>query len=172
MNRPTSTIFDATALRGAASCLAVAGLATLAGCNKGQPEPAPASVAALSSVEVKPQVSAQVLAVHVKEGQFVQRGQALWPGAYVTVKMALQTLPDAIVVPQAAIVQGARGTVVFTAGPGNLALIRPVKVLASAGTEAVVTGLRPGERIVLDGRQNVRSSRPLIERAAEPGRAG
>ena len=123
-------------------------------------------------MEVKPQVSAQVLAVHVKEGQFVQRGQALWPGAYVTVKMALQTLPDAIVVPQAAIVQGARGTVVFTAGPGNLALIRPVKVLASAGTEAVVTGLRPGERIVLDGRQNVRPGRPLIERAAEPGRAG
>ena len=106
------------------------------------------------------------------KAQFSNADQALWPGAYVTVKMALQTLPDAIVVPQAAIVQGARGTAVFAAGPGNLAVIRPVKVLASAGTDAVVSGLRPGERIVLDGRQNVRPGTPLIERAAEPGRGG
>ncbi len=101
---------------------------------------------------------------------FGNKDQALWPGAYVTVKMALQTLPDVIVVPQAAIVQGARGTAVFVAGPGNLALIRPVKILASAGTEAVVSGLKPGERVVLDGRQNVRPGTPLIERAADAGR--
>jgi RND family efflux transporter MFP subunit len=101
---------------------------------------------------------------------FSNKDQALWPGAYVSVKMALQTLPDAIVVPLAAIVQGARGTAVFVAGPGNVAAIRPVKVLTSAGTEAVVSGLKPGERIVLDGRQNVRPGTPLIERAAEAGR--
>lgn len=104
------------------------------------------------------------------KAQFGNADQALWPGAYVTVKMALQTLPDAIVVPQAAIVQGARGTVVFVAGPGNVAVIRPVKVLASAGTDAVVSGLQPGERVVLDGRQNVRPGVTLIERAAEAGR--
>jgi RND family efflux transporter MFP subunit len=101
---------------------------------------------------------------------FANKDQALWPGAYVTVKMALQNLPDAIVVPQAAIVQGARGTSVFVAGPGNVAAIRPVKVLAAAGPEAVVSGLRAGERVVLDGRQNVRPGSPLIERPAEPGR--
>ena len=107
---------------------------------------------------------------------FANKDQALWPGAYVTVKMALQTLPGAIVVPQAAIVQGARGTAVFVAGPGDVAAIRPVKVLASAGTEAVVSGLKAGERIVLDGRQNVRPGsqlveRVLVERAAGAGRA-
>jgi RND family efflux transporter MFP subunit len=101
---------------------------------------------------------------------FANQDQALWPGAYVTVNMALQTLPGAIVVPQATIVQGARGTLVFVAGPGNLALARPVKILASAGTEAVVSGVTAGERIVLDGRQNVRPGMPLIERAAEAGR--
>ena len=36
------------------------------------------TVTSLSSVDVKSQVSAQVLAVHVKEGQFVQRGQPLF----------------------------------------------------------------------------------------------
>ena len=103
---------------------------------------------------------------------FANKDQALWPGAYVTVKMALQTLPGAIVVPQAAIVQGARGTAVFVAGPGDVAAIRPVKVLASAGTEAVVSGLNAGERIVLDGRQNVRPGSLLMERAAGSGGRG
>ncbi len=102
---------------------------------------------------------------------FANTDQALWPGAYVTVKMALQNLPDAIVVPQAAIVQGARGTAVFVAGPGNVAAIRPVKVLTAAGTDAVVSGLMAGERVVLDGRQNVRPGSQLVERSAEPGRS-
>ena len=102
---------------------------------------------------------------------FANTDQALWPGAYVTVKMALQSLPDAIVVPQAAIVQGARGTAVFVAGPGNVAVIRPVKVLTAAGTDAVVSGLKAGERVVLDGRQNVRPGTQLVERSAEPGRS-
>ena len=102
---------------------------------------------------------------------FANADQALWPGAFVTVKMALQNLPDAIVVPQAAIVQGARGTAVFVAGPGNVAAIRPVKVLTAAGTDAVVSGLKAGERVVLDGRQNVRPGTQLVERSAEPGRS-
>ncbi len=106
------------------------------------------------------------------KARFDNQDQALWPGAYVTVKMAVQTLPDAVVVPQAAIVQGARGTSVFIAGPGNVAAIRPVKVLAQAGLDAVVSGLKGGERLVLDGRQNVRPGSPLVERAAEPGRGG
>ena len=101
---------------------------------------------------------------------FNNKDQTLWPGAYVSVKMALQTLPEAIVVPLAAIVQGARGTAVFVADAGNKAAIRPIKILASAGTEAVVAGLKPGERIVLDGRQNVRPGSVLVERAAEGGR--
>lgn len=106
------------------------------------------------------------------KARFANQDQALWPGAFVTVKMAVQTLPGAIVVPQAAIVQGARGTAVFVAGPGNVAALRPVKVVIAAGTEAVVSGLKAGERVVLDGRQNVRPGTPLVERAAEPARAG
>jgi RND family efflux transporter MFP subunit len=96
------------------------------------------------------------------KAQIDNKDQAFWPGAYVNVSMALQTLPDAISIPQAAIVQGARGSFVFVAGPGNKAAIRPVKLLASAGVDAVVSGLQPGDRVVLDGRQNLRPGTPLI----------
>src|SRR5439155_1023695 len=69
--------------------------------------------------------------------------------------------------PQAAIVEGLRGKVVFVVEPGNKAGVRPVEVVTATGTEAVVTRLRAGERVVTDGRQNLRPGVAVIERAAD-----
>ncbi|MBI5721646.1 MAG: efflux RND transporter periplasmic adaptor subunit [Burkholderiales bacterium] len=102
---------------------------------------------------------------------FGNKDQALWPGAYVNVQVALQSLPGAVVIPQASIVQGARGTAVFVADADGLAAIRPVQVLQALGSEAAVSGLRPGEKVVLDGRQNVRPGVRLNERTAGAERA-
>jgi multidrug efflux pump subunit AcrA (membrane-fusion protein) len=98
---------------------------------------------------------------------FSNKDQSLWPGAYVNVSLALQSLPGAVVVPQASIVQGARGTAVFVVDDGGLAAMRPVKVLQALGTDAAVSGLKPGEKVVLDGRQNVRPGARLVERSAD-----
>ena len=38
--------------------------------------------------------------------------------------------------------------------------------LYASGEEAAVTGVKPGERVVLDGRQNLRPGATVIERAA------
>jgi RND family efflux transporter MFP subunit len=95
--------------------------------------------------------------------------QQLWPGAYVNVRMGVQTLKDAIVVPQAAIITGQRGRTVY-AVEGNKAAVRRVELVYAAGSDAVVTGLKPGERIIVDGRQNVRAGSTVVERAAEGGR--
>jgi hypothetical protein len=42
----------------------------------------------------------------------------------------------------------------------------------ASGEDAVVTGVKPGERIVLDGRQNLRPGATVIERAANDGGRG
>jgi RND family efflux transporter MFP subunit len=102
---------------------------------------------------------------------FDNKDSALWPGAFVNVKMGVQTIKDAVVVPQAAIVQNARGRAVFVVEAGGKAGLRPIELLQSAGLEAVVSGVRAGEKIVLDGRQNVRPGSQLIERAADAGGA-
>lgn len=106
---------------------------------------------------------------------FANPDELLWPGAFVAVSMTVQTLENAIVVPQASIVQGARGRMVFVV-EGSKAAARPVDVVLSAGVDAVVTGVQPGERVVLDGRQNVRPGSSVVERAVEaanaPGSAG
>ncbi len=102
---------------------------------------------------------------------FDNKDSALWPGAFVNVKMGVQTIKDAVVIPQAAIVQNARGRAVFVVEAGGKAALRPIELLQSAGLEAVVSGVRAGEKIVLDGRQNVRPGSQLIERAADAGGA-
>ena len=103
---------------------------------------------------------------------FDNKDSALWPGAFVNVKMGVQTIKDAVVVPQATIVQNARGRAVFVVDASGKAALKPIELLQSAGLDAVVSGVRAGEKIVLDGRQNVRPGSQLIERAADGGSRG
>ena len=103
---------------------------------------------------------------------FDNKDSSLWPGAFVNVKMGVQTIKDAVVIPQAAIVQNARGRGVFVVDAGGKAALKPIELLQSAGLEAVVSGVRAGEKIVLDGRQNVRPGSQLIERSPDAGVGG
>lgn len=103
------------------------------------------------------------------KASFDNKAGQLWPGAFANVSMTVRTLKDAVVVPQAAIVQGSRGTVVFAMGEGGKAVPRRIEVIYAQGDLAAVSGVKPGERIVLDGRQNVRPGSQLVERAREGG---
>ena len=116
-------------------------------------------------------VDAATGTVRVK-AQFDNRDQRLWPGAFVGVRLAVRTLKDAVVVPQAAIVQSPRGAVVFVVEEGSRVATRPVQVLHAAGNDAAVQGLAGGERIVLEGRQNVRPGNLVVERSAPAASAG
>jgi len=110
--------------------------------------------------------------VRVK-AQFDNREETLWPGAFVTVRLAVSTLKDATVVPQASVIQGPRGNIVYVIDAQNKAQPRPVDVVYGAGLDAVVSGVQPGERVVVDGRQNLRAGVPVAERAASaPGGRG
>jgi len=97
---------------------------------------------------------------------FDNRERKLWPGAFLDVAMTVRTLKDAVVVPQAAIIQSARGTIVYVV-EDDKAVLRPVQIVQTQGDEAAVTGVRPGDRVVLDGRQNLRAGTPVVERARE-----
>ncbi len=101
--------------------------------------------------------------VRVK-AQFDNGGEALWPGAFVTIKLAVSTLAGAVVVPQAAIIQAPKGKIVYVVEAGNKAAARPVEIVYAAGQDAVVTGVDAGERVVLEGRQNLRPGASVVER--------
>src|SRR5580765_4052131 len=105
------------------------------------------------------------------KAQFDNANEALWPGAFVTVRLAVNTLKGAVVVPQAAVIQGPRGAVVYAVDADDKAVSRRVEVLYANGPDAVVGGVRAGERIVVEGRQNLRPGVTVVERAAT-GAAG
>ncbi|HEY9022720.1 MAG TPA: efflux RND transporter periplasmic adaptor subunit [Burkholderiaceae bacterium] len=103
--------------------------------------------------------------VRVK-AQFDNPDGTLWPGAFVNVQLAARTLVDATVVPQAAVIQGPRGSIVYVVDAQNKAVARPIEMVYAAGLDAVVNGVQPGEKIVIDGRQNLRSGALVVDRAA------
>jgi hypothetical protein len=80
--------------------------------------------------------------------------------------MTVRVLKDAIVVPQAAIIQSQRGPLVYSVVDGK-AVPRPVQLLYAQGDDAAVSGLKPGERIVLEGRQNLRPGAAVVERGRD-----
>ena len=95
----------------------------------------------------------------------------LWPGAFVNVAMTASTIKGAIVIPQAAVIQSPRGALVYVV-KDDKAMARPVQLLYAQGDDAAVSGLKPGERVVLDGRQNVRRGSNVIERERGSGGGG
>lgn len=108
--------------------------------------------------------------VRVK-AQFSNPDEVLWPGSFVGVRLAIQTLKGAIVVPQVAVIQGPRGSIVYTVDAENKAVSRPVEVLYASGPDAVASGVRAGERIVVDGRQNLRPGVGVVERTGDASAA-
>jgi RND family efflux transporter MFP subunit len=102
------------------------------------------------------------------KAEFANKDERLWPGAFVTIRLALQTLRGASVVPLAAIIQSPRGKIVYAVDAAGKASARPVDVVYASGEDAAVTGVAPGERIVLEGRQNLRAGTIVVERAMAP----
>lgn len=112
-------------------------------------------------------VDASSGAVKVK-ATFANKEALLWPGAFVEVTQTVGSLKDAVVIPQSAIIQTARGTIVYVNKDGKAAL-KPVKVEFSQSGDAAVTGIKAGDMVVMDGKQNLRPGSAINERKKGEG---
>jgi multidrug efflux system membrane fusion protein len=76
----------------------------------------------------------------------------LWPGQYVDVEIDLDSRPDTISVPTVAIQSGQSGPYVFIAKEDQSVELRKVELVGAEGNRsAVASGLKAGERIVVQG---------------------
>jgi membrane fusion protein (multidrug efflux system) len=76
----------------------------------------------------------------------------LRPGEFVRVSVEGVTRRDAIVGPQAAVMQGPQGQFVYALEAGNKAVVRPITIGREVGKGWIVEkGLAAGERIVTEG---------------------
>ncbi len=105
---------------------------------------------------------------------FNNKDSKLWPGLFVNVGLTTKKIEDALVVPQAAIIQSVRGPIVYVVEDGK-AVVRPIKMVYPAGPEAAVTGVQENDVLVVDGKQNLRPGVKVVERPKEnkePGKDG
>ena len=87
---------------------------------------------------------------------FPNPDRVLMPGQFVTVRFHGVSKPNAILVPQRAVQQGAKGPVVYVVGEGDKVELRDVKASVWRDKEWLIEdGLRTGERVVVDGFQKV-----------------
>jgi len=83
---------------------------------------------------------------------FPNTDRRLWPGQFARVRLRLETLKQATVVPQQAMQTGQDGQFVFVVKPDSTVEQRTVVAGQHIGDDVLVTkGLQPGESIVLEG---------------------
>jgi membrane fusion protein, multidrug efflux system len=86
------------------------------------------------------------------KAEFPNESLQLWPGQFVNVKLLVDTLKDATVVPTAAVQRGPNGTFAYIANDDGTVSVRPVTVSQQDDAEAVlVSGAAAGERVVTTG---------------------
>eukprot|EP01034_Spumella_vulgaris_P028331 gene28333-35170_t len=90
------------------------------------------------------------------KAEFDNSQTQLWPGQYVNTRLTVQTLKDVLVVPQNAIINNTRGTFVYTVAPDQTAAVANIKRLHTFGPYAAVSGLNGDEKIIVEGKQNLR----------------
>jgi multidrug efflux system membrane fusion protein len=70
----------------------------------------------------------------------------------VTVRIALKTLPDATIVPSAAVQNGSEGPYIYIVAAGNVAKMLPVTVVSVEGDQTILgRGVTAGENVVTEG---------------------
>ncbi len=93
---------------------------------------------------------------------FPNPSNILRPGQYGRVRAATITKKGALLVPQRAVTELQGSYQVAVVGSDNKVSIRPVKVGERVGTMWIINeGLKPGERVVVEGVQKVRDGVPV-----------
>jgi multidrug efflux system membrane fusion protein len=92
------------------------------------------------------------------KSQFVNPDLLLWPNEFVNVRLFLSERKNALVIPSAAIQNGAQGSFVYFVGSDNKAQVRAVQVDFAEGNISVIRqGLAEKDEIVVDGGEKLQA---------------
>ena len=108
------------------------------------------------------QVDHLIAAVRVK-AQIQNDKLEVLPGQFARVSLNANTLKDVISVPTQAIVIGPTGRLVYVVDKDDKVTAKPVKVPYEYLGTSVITGIAAGDRIVVEGKQNLRTGSKVRE---------
>jgi membrane fusion protein (multidrug efflux system) len=116
--------------------------------------------ARLFSVDLQEKASTGTILV---TGLLSNPGSVLRPGFYARARIVVQTLKDAVVVPQRAVYEVQGSYQLGIIGADGKAEIRPVNVGPRVSSDWVITsGLKPGEKVVVEGLQKIKAGMPVV----------
>ena len=99
--------------------------------------------------------------------------QKLWPGQTVDVRLILGDRAGALVVPDNAVQRGTTGLYVYVVQSDDAVKVQPVSVLVSQdGLSVVSSGLKEGQRVVVDGQYKLRPGLKIAEAPADATQGG
>jgi multidrug efflux system membrane fusion protein len=106
------------------------------------------------------------------KAEFANGDESLFPNQFVNVRVLLDVMKDAIVIPTSALQRGADGLFVYTVKPDHTVTVRVIKTGPTEGERvAVVSGLQVGETVVTDGADKLREG-STVELPGEAPPAG
>jgi multidrug efflux system membrane fusion protein len=103
---------------------------------------------------------------------FANENLRLWPGQFVNTRLLLTTRKDSPVVPASVVQRGPEGAFAFVIQDDQTVTMRPLKVAQiESGVALIDEGLKPGERIVVDGQYKLQPGSHL-KPVESPGSGG
>lgn len=92
------------------------------------------------------------------KAKFENADDALFPNQFVNVRLHVLTRSGVTAIPTGAVQQGSAGAFVFLVQPDNTVVVRQVKLGAiNSGMVAVNEGLKPGDQVVTEGTDRLRT---------------
>lgn len=90
------------------------------------------------------------------KAEFPNGTYQLWPGQFVSVRLKVETLNQALVIPTSAVQRGPAGTFSYVIGEGDIVHARPITVTQQNEKDAVIAkGLDASDRVVTTGFANL-----------------
>jgi membrane fusion protein, multidrug efflux system len=97
------------------------------------------------------------------KAEFPNAHLQLWPGQFVNVRLKVETLAKALVVPTSAVQRGPMGTFSYVIGDDSTVTAKPVAVTQQDETQAVIaSGLSPSDRVVTTGFANLSDGARIV----------
>ena len=97
------------------------------------------------------------------KAEFPNANYQLWPGQFVNVRLKVETLSQALVVPTSAVQRGPVGTFSYVIGEDNIVSAKPVTVTQQNEHDAVIaSGLSATDKVVTTGFANLSDGSKVI----------
>jgi multidrug efflux system membrane fusion protein len=97
------------------------------------------------------------------KAEFPNANLQLWPGQFVNVRLRVETLAQAMVVPTSAVQRGPAGTFSYVIGDNDIVTAKPIVVTQQNETDAVIaSGISASDRVVTTGFANLSDGAKVI----------